>query len=80
MKVYFPDTNFFFDCRRAGDLPWHELEGVKGGQASDVRLIVPSAVVTEIERHKAKGNSRAAKRARDASALLRGALEAAGQI
>jgi hypothetical protein len=75
MKVYFPDTNFFFECRKASDLPWHELENVPAQQVSDVRLLVPSAVVTEIERHKSKGNSRTAKRARDASALLRRALE-----
>lgn len=74
MKVYFPDTNFFFECRKASDLPWHELQDAKPGEGQDVRLIVPSTVVTEIERHKANGNSRTAKRARDASAVLRQAL------
>jgi hypothetical protein len=28
MKIYYPDTNFFFECRKGSDLPWHELEGV----------------------------------------------------
>jgi hypothetical protein len=73
VKSFFPDTNFFFECRKASDLPWHELPGV--AQNEEIRLIVPAAVVTEIERHKSKGNSRTAKRARDASALLRKALE-----
>ena len=73
MKSFFPDTNFFFECRKASDLPWHELPGV--AQNEEIQLIIPAAVVTEIERHKSKGNSRAAKRARDASALLRKALE-----
>jgi hypothetical protein len=73
MKAFFPDTNLFFECRKASDLPWRELPGV--AQDEDIRLIVPAAVVTEIERHKSKGNSRTAKRARDASALLRKALE-----
>jgi hypothetical protein len=74
MKVYFPDTNFFLECRKASDLPWHELDGANGGQGPDIRLIVPSAVITEIERHKSKGNTRKAKRAREASAGLRKAL------
>ena len=73
MKSYFTDTNFFFECRKASDLPWRELPGV--AQNEEIQLIIPAAVVTEIERHKSKGNSRTAKRARDASALLRKALE-----
>ncbi|MFL9828743.1 PIN domain-containing protein [Rhodoplanes sp. SY1] len=77
MKLYFPDTNFFFECRKAADLPWHELEGVVSSAASEVRLIVPSAVITEIDRHKQKGNSRTARRAREASALLRQAVQSA---
>jgi hypothetical protein len=80
MKVYFPDTNFFFECRQAADLLWHELERTKPDQAPDIRLIVPSTVIDEIERHKAKGNSRTAKRARKASALLRKALTSPGHI
>lgn len=75
MILYFPDTNFFFEFRKASDLPWHELEGLSADAATEVRLIVPSSVVTEIERHKQKGNSRTAKRARDASTLLRQALQ-----
>jgi hypothetical protein len=74
MKLWFPDTNFFLECRKASDLTWHELDGSPPGQGPDIRLIVPSTVVTEIERHKQKGNSRTAKRARDASAVLRKAL------
>jgi PIN domain len=74
MKVYFPDTNFFFECRKASELPWHELDGTKSSQNADIRLIVPPTVITEIERHKAKGNSRTTRRARDASASFRKAL------
>jgi hypothetical protein len=74
MKVYFPDTNFFFECRKAADLLWHELDASASGDTT-VRLIVPSAVVTEIERHKNKGNDRLSKRAREASAVLRRALQ-----
>lgn len=78
MKIYFPDTNFFFECRKVSDLPWHELEGVAAADATEVRLIVPSPVITEIDRHKQRGNSRTAKRAREASALLRQALSSLG--
>ncbi len=79
MKSYFPDTNFFFECRKAIDLPWHNLDGSDPGAGPDILLIVPPTVITEIERHKAKGNSRTAKRARDASARLREAYLASDQ-
>ena len=74
MQLYFADTNFFLECRKASDLAWHELDGSQSGQGPEIRLIVPSTVITEIERHKQKGNSRTAKRAREASAVLREAL------
>lgn len=78
MKTYFPDTNFFFECRKASNLPWHEITSPASAPGPDIRLIVPPTVITEIERHKANGNSRTAKRARDASALLRQALTSQG--
>lgn len=78
MKTYFPDTNFFFECRKAIDLPWHELDGTAPGDA-DILLVVPPTVITEIERHKAKGNSRTAKRAREISTRLREAVLASDQ-
>jgi hypothetical protein len=79
VKTYFPDTNFFFECRKAIDLPWHELDGSAPGTGPDIQPVVPPTVITEIERHKAKGNSRTAKRARDISARLREAFLAADQ-
>jgi hypothetical protein len=80
MTVYFPDTNFFLECRKASDLPWDELTSATHGTTPEIRLIVPSTVITEIERHKAKGNSRTAKRARETSAVLRKALNSPGHI
>ncbi len=74
MRVLFPDTNFFFEFRKPIDLPWHELDDTESGKGPDIRLIVPPTVISEIERHKAKGNSRTAKRARQASVALRQAL------
>jgi hypothetical protein len=79
MKTYFPDTNFFFECRKAVDLPWHDLNRPVSGARPDILLIIPPTVITEIERHKAKGNSRTAKRARDISARLREAILAPNQ-
>jgi hypothetical protein len=70
MKSYFPGTNFFFECRKAIDLPWHNLDGSDPGAGPDILLIVPPTVITEIERHKAKGNSRTAKRARNPLAAI----------
>jgi hypothetical protein len=72
-RVYFPDTNFFEECGAAHTLPWSDL----GGAVDHVHLIVPSTVIGEIDRHR-KGGGRTARRARDASALFRKALEAGG--
>ena len=80
MKDLFPDTNSFLEFRKAVDLPWHELDNAAPGQGRDIRLIIPSTVITEIERHKTKGNSRTAKRARDVSATLRKALVSHGHV
>jgi hypothetical protein len=79
VKIYFPDTNFFFECRKASDLPWHELDGSAPGAGPDIQLIVPPTVIAEIDQHKAKGNSRTARRARDISARMREALLAPDQ-
>jgi predicted ribonuclease YlaK len=70
-KTYFVDTNFFEECRVPHELPWVEL----AGPVDHVHLIVLSTVIGEIDKHK-KGNCRTARRARDASALFRRALEA----
>jgi hypothetical protein len=75
VRIICPDTNLFLECPKASDLPWHELDDAAPGHGPDIRLIVPSTVIKEIDRHKTKGNSRTAKRARDTSALLRRALE-----
>lgn len=80
MNLFFPDTNFFLECRKASDLPWHQLSETAHEAGSEIRLIVPPTVINEIERHKTKGNSRNAKRARDASAILRKALTSPGQM
>lgn len=71
--TYFVDTNFFEECRRPHELPWSDLAGA----VHHVHLIVPSTVIGEIDKHK-KGNGRTVRRARDASALFRRALEAGG--
>jgi predicted ribonuclease YlaK len=70
-KTYFVDTNFFEECGVPHQLPWSDLVG----PVDHVHLIVPSTVIGEIDKHK-KGNGRTARRARDASALFRRALQA----
>ena len=65
---YFVDTNLFIQCRSLEQLdwsPWHEFE--------EVRLIVSSPVLREIDRLKTKGG-RVGKRARAASAMFRDML------
>ena len=62
---YFVDTNLFIQCHALEQLdwaPWHGFE--------EVRLIVSSPVLREIDRLKTKGG-RVGKRARAASAMFR---------
>lgn len=56
-------------------MAWSEI----APDIDEIDLIVAPTVITEIERHKQKGNSRTAKRAREASALLRKALQSTDQ-
>jgi hypothetical protein len=77
VSAYSPDTNFFFQCRQVAELPWHELEGADPSDVSEVRLSITPAVMKEIDRHKGKGNSRTARRAREASSLFRRAFGSA---
>ena len=66
MKYFFVDTNLFLQCRDVSDLPWNEIS-----EAQHVQLIVPRAVQSEIDRLKADGNNRRAKRARNTNAYFR---------
>ena len=67
---YFPDTNFFLQCRDARELDWPDVT-----QDRDVELYIARTVQQEIDRHKGGGNSRRADRARRISGLLRSVLE-----
>lgn len=66
MKYFFVDTNLFLQCRDVSDLPWSEIS-----DEQHVQLIVPRAVQHEIDRLKADGNNRRAKRARNTNAYFR---------
>ncbi|MBI1919574.1 MAG: hypothetical protein HYS23_00690 [Geobacter sp.] len=66
MKVLFADTNLFLQCRDIKELPWDEITG-----GDDLLLLVPRAVQEEIDRLKHDGNSRRARRAKKANALIR---------
>lgn len=65
VKRYAPDTNFFLQARSPAELPWEELT-----DADSIELVVLPAVVGELDNHKGKGNSRAARRARAALTKL----------
>ena len=66
MRVLFLDTNLFLQCRPLDKLPWGDLT-----LDDDLLLLIPRPVQEELDRLKQDGNSRRAKRARTASALLR---------
>ena len=70
---YFVDTNLFLQCRPLEELDWSSWTGF-----DEVRLIVSSPVLREIDYRKSKGNDRVAKRARATSARFRKML-AVGQ-
>ena len=63
---YFVDTNLFLQCNRLEHLDWSHWDTYE-----EVRLIVSSPVLREIDYRKNKGNDRAGSRARTASALFR---------
>ncbi|MDO8991228.1 MAG: PIN domain-containing protein [Sideroxyarcus sp.] len=66
MKCFFVDTNLFLQCRDVIDLPWGDISDRK-----PVQLIIPRAVQHEIDKLKADGNSRRAKRARSTNSYFR---------
>ena len=71
MQFLFVDSNLFLQCRPLQDLDWDRLVG-----REEVTLLVPSAVLAELDKHKSDGNSRRAQRARRALQLLDSLLEA----
>lgn len=64
-KRYVPDTNFFLQFKLASELPWVELT-----DADHIQLVVVDGVIAELDRHKAGGNERRSRRARDYLQLL----------
>ena len=73
MQFLFVDSNLFLQCRPLQDLDWECLIG-----REDLTLFVPSAVLTELDKHKSDGNNRRAQRARRALQFLNSILEAPG--
>lgn len=74
MKTLFVDTNLFLQCKSLEDLPWEEV-----ANGHDLLLIIPEAVIREIDRLKNDGNSRRARRARNANTLIQELLNAEDQ-
>jgi PIN domain len=71
MQYLFIDSNLFLQCRPLQDLDWNCLVG-----REEVTLLVPSAVLAELDKHKSDGNSRRAQRARGALQFLDSILKA----
>lgn len=63
---YFVDTNLFLQCNSLEHLDWSPWDTYE-----EVRLIVSSPVLREIDYRKNKGNDRAGSRARSTSAMFR---------
>lgn len=70
MRFFFLDTNLFLQCRPLTDLDWDRFSGLE-----EVTLLISSAVLTELDKHKADGNNRRAQRARGALKFLDALLE-----
>ncbi len=71
MQFLFVDSNLFLQCRPLQELDWDRLVG-----REEVTILVPSAVLMELDKHKSDGNNRRAHRARLALKFLDSILEA----
>jgi predicted ribonuclease YlaK len=67
VKILFPDTNFFIQCREGSQLNWSKLFP----DEQNIVLVIPKAVADEIDRQKQDGNTRRAKKARKANSFFR---------
>jgi predicted ribonuclease YlaK len=70
MRFFFLDSNLFLQCRPLAELDWDRF-----ADSEDVTLLIPSAVLAELDKHKADGNNRRAQRARAALKFLDALLE-----
>lgn len=61
-----PDTNLFLQCRALAELGWSQVT-----DAEKVIVMLTAPVQRELDRLKADGNARRARRARDVNTLLR---------
>jgi hypothetical protein len=67
VKILFPDTNFFIQCRDGSQINWNKLFP----DEQHILLVIPKAVADEIDRQKQDGNTRRAKQARKANSFFR---------
>ncbi len=72
---FFVDTNLLIQCHPLEQLDWSRWRAFE-----EVRLIVSTPVLREIDRLKTKGNDRVGKRARAASAMFREMLNDAHKV
>ncbi len=72
---FFVDTNLFIQCHPLEQLDWSPWRTYE-----EVRLIVSTPVLREIDRLKNKGNDRVGRRARAASAMFREILDDAHKV
>lgn len=71
MQFLFVDSNLFLQCRPMRELDWDRFFG-----QDEVTILIPSAVLTELDKHKSDGNGRRAQRARAALTFLESLLDA----
>ena len=74
MKTIFVDTNFFIQCKGVEALSWDALFG----KDEAINILVPRAVQKEIDNFKGQGNSRRARKSKDANKLFKQILESDG--
>jgi rRNA-processing protein FCF1 len=75
MLIVVPDTNLFLQCRPIDELTWLEL--FPGFE--EISIVIPRAVISELDRLKNDGNTRRAKRSRASIARFGQILDAVGQ-
>ena len=65
MKILFPDTNLFLQCKDLSQINWGDIAG-----GMDLCLLISRPVQEEIDRLKNDGNKRRSRKARKANSLI----------
>ncbi|MFH0860340.1 MAG: PIN domain-containing protein [Candidatus Altiarchaeota archaeon] len=70
MPTFFVDSNLFLQCKKIQEIPWGDVS-----DEDSTLVLIPRPVQIEIDRLKQSGNTRLAKRAREANSFFRDMID-----